>query len=360
MPAYKNVKHNNSIRRHNFPTFISAVPRYGPTDSSSNNDSSNNDSLNSPEEGAPSPNNDNNNANDVKIIKIKEDFRDLVESVMQISQAELIPRLLVNNIELIMGLQGEEGTQVISSLLEDAKKTKETATTMTTIINNDDDDDDDDDDDSYYSQTIQTVEMILTFAEDFVKEAQNMDKNNKSLLGKILKAMVNSDNDTSISGGEGSKEELSAIGARSREEALDKVMKEEKANFTTGFLRHLEGECNRIENAQGMTPESTKLLEILRLVQTRVLEELGQDLGEAALVLGQLMGYDKEEELLGVLEAGLTVQGRDFALEMASLTEEALDGFKRIPGGADPELVEKVNFIDKRLQEYLNETSEFQ
>ena len=148
MPAYKNVKHNNSIRRHNFPTFISAVPRYGPTDSSSNNDSSNNDSLESPEEGAPSPNNDNNNANDVKIIKIKEDFRDLVESVMQISQAELVPRLLVNNIELIMGLQGEEGTQVISSLLEDAKKTKETATTMTTIINNDDDDDDDDDDES--------------------------------------------------------------------------------------------------------------------------------------------------------------------------------------------------------------------
>jgi hypothetical protein len=368
MPAYKNVKHN-SIRRHNFPTFISAVPRYGPPESSSNNDSSNNDSLNLPEEGeeqllqsspsSSSPNNDNNNAIDVKIIQKKKEFRNLVESVMQISQAELIPRLLVNNIELIMGLQGEEGTQVISSLLEDAKKTKETATTMTTIINNDDDDDDEDDD-SYYSQTIQTVEMILTFAEDFVKEAQNMDKNNKSLLGKIMKAMVKSDNDTSISGGERNKEELSAIGATSREEALDKVMKEEKTNFTTGFLRHIEGECNRIENAQRMTPESTRLLEILRLIQTRVLEELGQDLGEAALVLGQLMGYDKEEELLGVLEAGLTVQGRDFALEMASLTEEALDGFKRIPGGADPELVEKVNFIDKRLQDYLNETNEFQ
>ncbi|MGK3734359.1 MAG: hypothetical protein ACI8RD_012249 [Bacillariaceae sp.] len=367
--AYKNVKHN-IIRRHNFPTFLSAVPRYGPPESSSNNYSTNNDSLKSPEEeeeqllqsspSSPSLNNNNNNANDVKIIKIKEEFRNLVESVMQISQAELIPRLLVNNIELIMGLQGEEGTQVISSLLEDAKKKKKETTTTTSDITNDDDDDDDDDDDSYYSQTIQTVEMILTFAEDFVKEAHNMDKSNKNLLGKIMKAMVKSDNDTSISGGEGGKEELSAIGARSREEALDKVMKEEKINFTTGFLRHIEGECNRIENAQRMTTESTRLLEILRLIQTRVLEELGQDLGEAALVLGQLMGYDKEEELLGVLEAGLTVQGRDFALEMASLTEEALDGFKRIPGGADPELVQKVNFIDKRLQEYLNETNEFQ
>jgi len=37
-----------------------------------------------------------------------------------------------------------------------------------------------------------------------------------------------------------------------------------------------------------------------------------------------------------------------------------LDGFSRIPGGADPDLVEKVRFIDRRLQEFLNETNEFQ
>jgi len=174
--------------------------------------------------------------------------------------------------------------------------------------------------------------------------------------------MVKSDSDTSITGGEQRKDpnDQEASSASSREEALDNVMKEEKKNFTTGFLRHIEGECNRIANAQKLTTESTRLLEILRLIQTRVLEELGQDLGEAALVLGQLMGYEKESELSGVLDAGLTVQGRDFALEMASLTGEALDGFKRIPGGADQELIEKVSFIDKRLQEFLNETNEFQ
>ena len=141
---------------------------------------------------------------------------------------------------------------------------------------------------------------------------------------------------------------------------MDKVMKDEKKSFTTGFLRHIEGECDRISNAPKMSPESARLLEILRMIQTRVLEELGQDLGEAALVLGQLMGYEKEEELLGVLDAGLTVQGNEFALEMASLTEEALDGFSRIPGGADPDLVDKVRCIDRRLQDFLNETNEFQ
>merc|ERR1712238_395518 len=287
--------------------------------------------------------------------KIKEKFRNLVEQVMQISQPEHIPRLLVNNIELIMGLQGEDGIQVISSLLDDAKQ--KTKNDVTSIKNGGDNDVDGNNSSinntNYYTQTIQTVEMILTFAEDFVKQAQEMDSNNKNLLGKIMKAMVKSDSDTSITGGERRKDS-------NNEEALDNVMKEEKKNFTTGFLRHIEGECNRIANAQKMTTESTRLLEILRLIQTRVLEELGHDLGEAALVLGQLMGYEKESELSGVLDAGLKVQGRDFALEMASLTGEALGGFKRVPGGADPELIEKVTFIDKRLQDFLNETNGFQ
>ncbi len=269
----------------------------------------------------------------------KSEFQGLVNDVMTISQPELVPRILANNIQLIMGLQGEEGAQIISSILEDSK---------------------DENDDSSYTQTLQTVEMVLGFAEDFVQQAQEMDANNKLLLGKIMKAMVTSENNQSVSGGEGRILENAVDDASSRERALDQVLKEEKKNFSAGFLKHLEGECNRISRQKTMTPESSRMLEILLMIQTRVLEEVGQDLGEAALVLGQLMGYDKDEELLGVLDAGLTVRGNEFALEMASLTEEALDGFGRVPGGADPGLVEKVRFIDRRLQEFLNETNEFQ
>eukprot|EP00536_Pseudo-nitzschia_multiseries_P007971 jgi/Psemu1/296756/fgenesh1_pm.193_\ len=275
----------------------------------------------------------------------KEEFRGLVEQVMKTTKSEHVPRLLVNNIELILGLQGEDGAQIISNILEDSRSEGET--------------DDEYDKDSVYTQTLQTIEIILSFAEDFVQQAQDMDSNNKNLLGKIIKAMVKTENDTSISGGEGRSLGENDMASK-REEALDKVMKEEKKKFSTGFLRHIEGECDRIANQPKMTPESARLLDILRMIQTRVVEELGQDLGEAALVLGQLMGYEKEEELLGVLEAGLTVRGNEFALEMAGLTEEALDGFSRVPGGVDPDLVEKVRFIDRRLQQFLNETNEFQ
>ncbi|KAG7358158.1 hypothetical protein IV203_014745 [Nitzschia inconspicua] len=285
-------------------------------------------------------------------------FRRLVQQILTAQQPEHIPRILANHMELIMSLQGEQGTKIITDLLEEVKAQD---VDCSDNYENDENNNDDDDINSFrYDQTVQAVELILSFAEDFVQQAQEMDNHNKQLLGKIIKTMMmtNNDNDNDTNSVSSIRDGVTM----SPEELLDLVMEEEKAQFTPGFLRHLEGECDRISGAPKMTRESARLLEILRIIQTRVLEELGKEMGEATLVLGQLMGYDSEEELLGVLDAGLTVRGTDFAMEMARLTEEALDGFQRVPGGVDPELVERVTFIDRRLQEYLveQETNEFQ
>lgn len=80
-----------------------------------------------------------------------------------------------------------------------------------------------------------------------------------------------------------------------------------------------------------------------------------QDIGEEALVLGQLLGYDDARERLAVLDAGLTVRGLDFAKRMAALTKEALEGFTRVPCGADPDLVERVSQIDVRLRKFIEQ-----
>lgn len=80
-----------------------------------------------------------------------------------------------------------------------------------------------------------------------------------------------------------------------------------------------------------------------------------QDIGEEALVLGQLLGYDDARERLAVLDAGLTVRGLDFAKQMAALTEEALEGFTRVPCGADPDLVKRVSEIDSRLRKFIEQ-----
>ena len=190
-------------------------------------------------------------------------------------------------------------------------------------------------------QLDRSIELILEFVEGFVDEASKVDQQNKQLLGKIVKTLANKD-----------------LSSREREQKLDSTIKTER--LTAGFLRHLESECRRIEKASSMTPESVKMLQILRMIQVRVLEEFGRDLGEAAQVLGQLIAYETKEERIAVLEAGLTVQGTDFAIQMRSHTQEALDGFRRVPGGADPDLVGRVEEIDDRLSQYLDNHSSFQ
>lgn len=293
-------------------------------------------------------------------------FQELVDQVLTAERPELLPRILANNMELVMSLQQEGMATIIHNLLADVKKKQK-----------DDDDSNNNEknnngsssnyNDDKYGRTLQAVDIILSFAEDFVQQAQEMDNHNKQLLGKIIKAMMAKtdncdDNDDKASDNKNDDDNNNTSNNNiSREESLDVLLEQEKDQFTPGFLRHLEGECDRISNAPKMTPESARLLQILRIIQTRVLEELGQEMGEATLVLGQLMGYDNEEELLGVLEAGLTVRGTEFAAEMADLTREALDGFQRVPGGGvDPELVDRVTFIDQRLQRYLEENDAFQ
>jgi hypothetical protein len=272
----------------------------------------------------------------------QDDFRNLVREVTSVSKPEHLPRLLANNMPLIMQLQGDTGTRVISSILEETMEQDEEQSNGNLLL---------------YDQTLQAIETILAFAEDFVEQAKEMDDHNKHLLGKIIKAMLKKDNENAGNGvrSTGFAPLPNNNHCMSREEALDQLLEAEKDKFTPGFLRHIEGECERITNAPKMTRESARLLEILRIIQTRVLEELGKDMGESAIVLGQLMGYDNENELLGVLDAGLTVRGRDFAIEMASHTREALDGFKRVAGGVDPGLVERVSFIDQRLRVFLGE-----
>ena len=94
----------------------------------------------------------------------------------------------------------------------------------------------------------------------------------------------------------------------SREDEFDDLMEQCQGQFTPGFLRHLEGECERIANAPQTSPESLRLLQFLRTLQVRVVEELGRTfLGQEAIALGQLLGYDDPQERMAVLQTGLSL-----------------------------------------------------
>lgn len=333
--------HHSSNRMNENEVVVLSVSRYGPQPTLSSPPESDDDDMDSSvTEASPWA---------VKIAEQKEAFRLFVKEAMELSdKPHHLPRLLANNLALVVELAGgQEANEIVTYLLKEAMEQGGQ---------------------SLHDQTLETVETILSFAEGFVDQALEMDAHNKKLLGKIIKAMgsakmgVVDDNDNTVVGETWGLDDndLNSFHGLSHEERLDAILERERDNFTPGFVKHLEGECNRIANAPKMTRESARLLEILRVIQARVLEEIGKDLGEAALVLGQLMGYENDQELLGVLEAGLTVRGRDFAAEMKEHTEEALDGFRKVPGGVDPELLVRVTMIDKRLRSFLDQANEFQ
>jgi hypothetical protein len=252
----------------------------------------------------------------------KKQFRELLNQVMQVSDPQHIPSVLTKQMELILNLSGEEGVETVEAILNEAREEQG---------------------DEAAERLEEVIDLVLSFAEAFVEQAVGIEDTNKKTLGKIIRAISNKD-----------------VAGRDREEALDELLAAERDNITAGFLRHIESECERIAAAPKMTPESARLMEILRIIQTRALEELGLDLGQAAQALGQLIGYESRAERTAVLEAGLAVQGEDFAREMVALTEEALEGFARVQGGADPDLVECVEEIDGRLRRFLERDPGFQ
>lgn len=121
-------------------------------------------------------------------------------------------------------------------------------------------------------QISDAIDLILTFVESFVEQTKTMDDVYKQLLGKIFQSIAPGASESSS----GITPSLSSSSSANMENQLDNLLSTEKEAFTPGFLRHVEGECLRIASLSTISPESAKMLQILRLIQTRVLEELGK------------------------------------------------------------------------------------
>mmetsp|Transcript_6115 Transcript_6115/g.13315 ORF Transcript_6115/g.13315 Transcript_6115/m.13315 type:complete len:346 (+) Transcript_6115:85-1122(+) len=294
----------------NSPFALQVSPRYGPKDAEIIRPSSG--------DGASSQSD---------FAMIKSDFTSLLDAVVSCEQPEELPSLMTKNIDLILAVMGRHGLleEIIQDDIQRHNKNEERL-----------------------DEVSEALSVIISFTETFVEQAKSMDDVYKELMGKIFRTISPGETGGSLNSDAGDLDE-----------ELDELLANEKEAFSPGFLRHLEGECSRIASLPKISPDSSKMLQILRLIQTRVLEELGKGIGEGAIVLGQLLGYDDKAERLAVLDAGLAVRGIDFAYELAALTEEALEGFKSVSGGADPGLVNTIQEIDDRIRSFI-EKSDFQ
>lgn len=257
-------------------------------------------------------------------------FRQLLHQVIEASSSssssstdimtprDQIPSLLGQNIELLVSMQRDQIETILSEALQSGGPENE-------------------------QRVADALEFMLGFAETFVENMKALDDQNKQLLGKIIRAAS------------AVRDDVDSAGSTNKEAVLDDLLESERDNLTPGFLRHLEGECERIANAPSTTPESLRLLQMLRTIQVRVVEELGKGLGDEALVLGQLLGYDDPRERIAVLRAGMSVRGVEFSQKMGKLTEKALTDFQRLGAeNTDPELVERVKGIHEAIHEFLN------
>lgn len=253
-------------------------------------------------------------------------FKDLLQQVIHVNKRENLPRICTQNIDLLVSMQSNDSVSICNQVMDEARMSNDQA-----LIDN----------------TEAAIQYVVYFVETFVAETKSLDMKNKQLLGEIIKHMIGRTELTQ-------KIEIEDLPSEQQREAnLNAFLAHNKESFTPVFLRHLDGECQRIQKAPQSTPESLKLYEMLRTIQARIIEELGQDLGEGAQVLGQLIGYDSKDERLAVLEAGLSVRGLDFARELNAMTLEALEGFRNAVAGADPGLVAIVQEINDYIQIFI-------
>ena len=191
--------------------------------------------------------------------QLKLEFTSLLHKVIDGKlQEEEYPSLFTQNIEMILAVLGAENGGLLEEIIhEDVMSCNEKQQQQ-------------DDSDGKVSEEgsserlekiSEAVSVLISFVETFVEQTKTMDDVYKQLLGKIFKSI-------SPSGG------IST--GTTMENELDNLLSSEKEAFTPGFLRHVEGECNRIASLPTISPESAKMLQILRLIQTRVLEELGK------------------------------------------------------------------------------------
>ena len=374
----------------------------------------------------PLVNNNNNEDEEVRMSRLKADFATLLRTISNsctdssnnsssIIKPEEIPSLLTQNIDVIMNIlsttrsthqkEHELGEQqddinlggMASNILEDIIQQvalEDPSITLDDIITGSNMSEESG---RRLDRISDSVDMILEFVENFGLVMKDTDDKYKLLLRQLFESIAPSSSPSSgtSSSSDNNMESSSSIQSSSTplemEEQFDNLLAMNKEAYTPGFVRYIDGECIRLESLlpqslqQDRTPTTTttvtttnttsststssneetmKMIQILRVIQTRILDEIGKEyLGEGAIVLGQLLGYDNDAERLAILDAGLAVRGYDYAIELQTLTKTALDDFSSMMNSmtkrvkeedvVDPELVRRVEIINRRIEEYI-------
>jgi len=372
-------------------SFLTAVPRYGPitnmtypypqSSSSPHPEVVDDDTDDDEKDNFFAHQEEWEKEDEQRIIQQEKEFRLLLKQIMDIQQEQedemyevLLPSLMTRNIQILLNMRGYEGTTLMKHILQQAQDEEEKGPKE---ISSTTQDDCDRSTMTYYQRVSKAMEYILSFMEEFVNQSQSLDEQNKLLLGKIIRAITHakqqpskytSSHPASSSSSQADDEEedydiatssSSTTSTFQQDNAIDVILQQERDSFTPGFLRHLEGECQRIESAPFINSQSIAMLQLLRMIQLRIVEELGQeDLDDTALILGQLLGYESKYERLAILQTNLNIRGIDFAHTLKQTIQQALQEFDRmkyLPNyKVDDELIRIVSEMDECVHMFIH------
>ncbi|CAM9972410.1 unnamed protein product, partial [Hapterophycus canaliculatus] len=191
-------------------------------------------------------------------FKDRQRFERIMEEVLEEEKEEELPGILTKHIDFLLSVD-------VTSMTNDLIRQEPTMSRVNTLRN--------------------AYEFIVTFLESMVESTVDVQKENQTLLRLIIEA------------------------AKIGPDVFDKRMKKLQDRFTFEFVKYLDTEVKRLEKVERDLAEKKKkrtkpankddiptggneVLNVIRIVRTRVCAQVDLMMGEDVAVLTRMLSYD--------------------------------------------------------------------
>ncbi|CAM9531356.1 unnamed protein product, partial [Ectocarpus fasciculatus] len=193
-------------------------------------------------------------------MRDRQRFERIMEEVLEEEKEEELPAILSRHVDFLLSVD-------VTGLTNDLIRQEPTLTRVNTLRN--------------------AYEFIVSFLESMVESTVDVQKENQTLLRLIIEA------------------------AKTSPEVFDKRMKNLQDRFTFEFVKYLDGEVERLEKVEKdmvekkkkrkvppekddmpMGGDGNEVLNVIRIVRTRVCAQVDLMMGEDVAVLTRMLSYD--------------------------------------------------------------------
>ncbi|CAM9766091.1 unnamed protein product [Ectocarpus sp. 6 AP-2014] len=244
-------------------------------------------------------------------------FERIMEEVLEEEKEEELPAILSRHVDFLLSVD-------VTALTNDLIRQEPTLTRVNTLRN--------------------AYEFIVSFLESMVESTVDVQKENQTLLRLIVEA------------------------AKTSPEVFDKRMKTLQDRFTFEFVKYLDGEVERLEKVEKdmaekkrkrkvpaekddmpMGGDGNEVLNVIRIVRTRVCAQLDLMMGEDVAVLTRMLSYDDRFMMRAALRTVLRDKSPKEIAAFGALVSKTLGDVVALGSGVDPVLRSKLSDMSEDI-----------